>query len=415
MAVTKKPKQASLFDIAIDPTRSQETRDTAKGLLMYGLADTGIADWRGVIALPPGTLVERIVSSFQQGSDIPLEIPFFVFLSWTAGYLLNRGVTAVLPEGDIVKPDLWTVLLSDSGSGKTFSEKRLRSAIGDDLEDIEFQGTGIASAARFVEELKTSNNRVWVRDEFAQFLKQINTSGGNLEEVKDLLLRIHDGATITRKTKDYETIITDPALVILGLTVGETFERNISTEDMIDGFAQRFSIIRAKKDPKRPMLKFPRYRVSTEGWNEAWRDLTAGVTHKSYHATQKAMDAYDEAFRSFVGTERLPESFFRRLMWRAHKYALVYHVLTGRAADPELSPNDYGWAARVTSMHLDDAIALLNGHGQSDLAKNLMKVEEMLRDAAKTGREIKPRDIVRGIYSVKSTAEAKALLEFARS
>ena len=74
--------------------------------------------WRGLIALPPSTLLEDIVAEFDKKSNIPLELPFFNFFHYLAALLLQKSVT--LHVNDItIRPDIWTVLLAESGAGKT--------------------------------------------------------------------------------------------------------------------------------------------------------------------------------------------------------------------------------------------------------------------------------------------------------
>lgn len=408
----KKPVQVqrSLLDLLADDSRA-DARDTVRGMLACR-DRKGIGSWRGLLAVPPGTLVEQIISAFQQGSDIPLEIPFFTLLHWLAGHLLKNDVTLTIPGvATPVRTDLWTVLLAASGAGKSFVESEIRAAIGKDEADrIEFPGTGIASGAAFVDALAAYNKGLWIRDEFGQFLKQISKVGGNLEEVKDVLLRLHDGKRIERKTKKYEVTINDPALAILGLSVGETFAGQVSSEDMIDGFAQRFGYIIAAKDPDRTMADFPLYQIRAGGWREKWKALTASVTHKQYIATDDAIEGYRTAFSALIPTSHIPESFYRRIMWRAHKYALIFHVLTGRGHEQELDASDYGWAARAASLHIRDAIALLSQHGMGDLERLIQRVEELKAEVAKTGETLTPRTVIRRINSVKNAAQARELL-----
>jgi hypothetical protein len=409
-------KQTSLLDLLGVQDRD-DARDTIRAMLAIRNAQgRGLENWRGLMAVPPGTFIERVVSEFQRGTDIPLEIPFFIVLHWLAGHLLHNDVVLRLPSvSRSVRPDLWTVLLASSGAGKSFTEGELRTAIGDDAaNEIEFPGTGIASGAAFVEALAEKNKTLWVRDEFGQFLRQIAHVGGNLEELKDLLLRIHDGHQIMRRTKQYTIAIENPALAILGLAVGESFARQVSPEDMVDGFAQRFSYVIAEKDPKRPMRDFPLYQIHQEGWGAAWKRLTDSVKHTEYIAGPDAIQGYDEAFRALIPTSHIPESFYRRILWRAHKYALVYHVLTGRGECKELDSTDYGWAARAVTLHVSDALKLLAEHGLGELERALRRVEELKAKATEEGRELTARDVIRSVNSVKTARQAYELMSLAK-
>ena len=402
--------QRSLLDLLADDS-SSAARDTVRGMLACR-DRKGIGEWRGLLAVPPGTLAEEIISAFHVGSDIPLEIPFFTMLHWLAGHLLKNDVSLLLPDGVTpVRTDLWTVLLASSGAGKTFVETHMRAAIGKaETKRIESPLTGIASGAAFVDELARHNKGLWNRDEFGQFLKQISKAGGNLEEVKDILLRLHDSRPIERKTKKYEIVIDDPALAILGLSVAETFADQVSPNDMVDGFAQRFGFIIAQKDPDRPMKDYPLYQIRSAGWAEKWKALTASIAHEQYTATPEAIEGYKTAFTALIPTSHIPPSFYRRILWRAHKYALVFHILTGRGHEKNLDAQDYGWAARAASLHIHDAISLLSSHGMGDLERLIQRVEELKLEAAKTGEQLTPRTVIRRISAVKTAAQARELL-----
>lgn len=371
-------------------------------------AGTQEETWRGLIALPPGTLMERIVQVFEQGTDIPLELPFFSFFHIVAGYLLRSRVLLRIGS-EVVRPDIWTVVLASSGSGKTLAKEKIQAAIG--TRDIEWDATGVSSAARFLEELAENNERLWVRDEFAQFLRQVETPGGPMEEMKDYLLRIYDGARIRRATKQYNVEINEPRLVILGLTVYETFGKYVSAESMLDGFAQRFSYVVARRDPKRPMTDFPFYDFGNEAqsWKADWERLTQAI-RPEYRATPEAIEAFKAAFQ-LLFRDGIPESFYRRLLWRAHKYALLYHVIRGQAADPQLLPEDYGWAARVIRLHLDDVAVILDSHGLSELEQSVRAAEKVVARIRDQGREPTARDLVAGVKAIRNAGQARFILE----
>lgn len=97
--------------------------------------------------------------------------------------------------------------------------------------------------------------------------------------MKDLLLQVYDGDTVSRKTKKDEVVIEKPALTILGLNVYTTFAREMDTASLLDGFAQRFSYVIGRADPERPAVNYPiydfrPYRVSIKS---AWDDLVRAM------------------------------------------------------------------------------------------------------------------------------------------
>lgn len=394
-------RQRTIFDIL---ARSEEARDTIKAMLK--VKNTPDA-WRGLVATPPGSLLETVISAFRNTTDIPLEIPFFATLHFLSAHMLAKGVTIDF-VGQTIKPDLWSVVLASSGAGKTFATSALQRFTGQESTFPE-----PASSAKFVDDLVTHNNSLWVRDEFAQFLKAMDQQP-HLAEMKDYLLRVFDGKRVERNTKKASVQIENPALCIFGLTVLESFKDNVSAESMLDGFAQRFSYVIAKRDPERPASAFPIYDL--RGWQERikrdWDNVVTSIEHEKYIVGPEGEEAFKMSFSLLLPpNENIPTSFFRRIMFRGVRYALLYHVLLGKT-DSTLDATDMGWAGRVCGMHVKDAAWLVGEHGLPDLERLCRKAEE-LRDRilADEGRAITARDVVRTLSGIRSTAEAKALLQ----
>ena len=66
-------------------------------------------DWRGNMATPPGTILDKIVNAIRELTDVPLEIPFFTTLSFISAYLNKKSVIIKSHMG-IIKPDVNTEL-----------------------------------------------------------------------------------------------------------------------------------------------------------------------------------------------------------------------------------------------------------------------------------------------------------------
>ncbi len=153
-------------------------------------------EWRGIMAVPPGSLLEKILGDFRRNTDIPLELPFFVVFALLAGFLLHAGVHVVVRGGDMdtadddhVDPDIWLLLLASSGSSKSLTFKKILKAADPRVRDSTFGLDGIQSAAAFYEILKEHNKKLAVRDEFGEMYKQLGPDG-KLNGVRDMLLRI---------------------------------------------------------------------------------------------------------------------------------------------------------------------------------------------------------------------------------
>lgn len=396
-------QQYSLFDLV---SQKETARDEVRSMLqvMKNLENKG-ASWRGLLAVPPGSLLSAVVSAFEKQTDIPLEIPFFVTLHLLSAELLKRKVTVDF-QGQTIRPDLWTVVLAESGAGKTFTANRLM-----DITGAEETFPDPATAARFIEELEAHNNSLWVRDEFGQFLKTLETQS-YAQEIKDILLRTYDGKEVARRTKKYEIVVKDPALSILGLTVYSTFLDTITPDSLLDGFAQRFSYVIAEKDPKRPMRKFPWYNF--QAWEDKIRREWNVVTEffpkgdaAQYHVTELGVEGFNESFDMLVH-DQLAESFYRRIMVRGIRYALLYHLLLKKDS-LELDQQDMGWAGRLSALHIQDAVEIV-GTQISEMGRLIQKAEALRDRLAAEGKPIKARDLVMNIRGIRNASDARFIL-----
>lgn len=372
------------------------------------------ASWRGLVATPPGSLLDRIISAFQKASDIPLEIPFFVPLHILSAELLRRNIHIDF-SGQRVRPDLWTIILAESGAGKTFTTSELRNTMDVDPSLLFPQA---ATTARFVMELAEHNNSLWIRDEILQLLKGMNTQT-YLAEMKDLLLQVYDGDTVSRKTKKDEVVIEKPALTILGLNVYTTFAREMDTASLLDGFAQRFSYVIGRADPDRPGVNYPIYdfRPYRASIKSAWDDLVNVMPSNEtvYQVDDNGLEAFKLSFELLMPPKdsKVPMSFFRRIMFRGVRYALLYHLLLHKEGFT-IDDQDMAWAGRLMGLHVKDAGALLleTGDGTGSKFYQVLQKAEALRDriAREEGRPITARDIVTNIWDIQNAAQARGIL-----
>jgi Protein of unknown function (DUF3987) len=364
--------------------------------------------WSGVAYCPAGSFLETAIAAFQHGTDIPLELPFFAATSMVSAHLLDNGAVIDL-RGQVFRPALWTILLAPSGAGKTFTTSRLLQLTGAGLRAF----PDPASAARFVEDLQQHNHAFWMRDEIGQFLRNVEQQT-HLQEMRDYLLRLYDGTTISRNIKGHSISVPDPALCVLGMTVDETWGECVPAAAMLDGFAQRFNFALARPRPKEEMK--PLYDLShwTARLREQWQAIEQVPVQPVYAVGGAAVAAYEEAFvrlRAEAG-DRLPASYLRRALFSIFRYALVYHLVELKTG-PELDARDIGWAARVVRHHLIDTASILDAYGMSDLARKIDRVEELLTKARRIGEPLTAREVARRVHGVVHAQEARALLELA--
>jgi hypothetical protein len=286
--------------------------------------------WRGQMIVPPGSLLDRVVELFERTTDFPLEMPAFFTLHALAAYLLDKRVH-ISVAGTMVLPDLWTVILGASCTGKSFTLGVINKVMPLRMMPE------TTSSARFMEELALNNHGALFQDEWAQYIKRMDGQS-YAEEMKEYLLRLYDNKPIARRTAKATIEIDDPALVIVGTTVEETFLKNVSLESMLDGFSQRFQYVIGRADPERTTDMFPIYRTMEPAnllpIQQAWAAMERVPLHPQYLVDQAGEQEFVEAFRRLFGHyASMPASFFRRVMWRTFKYALVYHLLLGKHND----------------------------------------------------------------------------------
>jgi uncharacterized protein DUF3987 len=364
--------------------------------------------WRGLIATPPGSLLYRVVQLFSEHTDFPLELPFFQTVHFLSGYLLSRDVSIKF-AGKEIRPDCWTVLLAESGSGKTETKKFLEMITAPDVRVMPES----TSALRFIQDLYENNRSLLIMDEFAQTLKRMETQS-YAQELREYFLKLYDGQEISRRTGKAEIVVKDPALTILGMNVPESFLKNVSAESMLDGFAQRFSYVIARRDPSRDPRNFPIYHLFEHIGQavEAWCEVKNLKLHKQYCVSKKAEQAYIDAYKLlFPANNSVPISFFRRIMWRSVRYALVYHIALLKDSD-EIDSADMEWAAALTMMHIEDARQLLGNYGLSEFETLIRKAERLRDNFRVIGKNITVRDLISGVREIRNKNEALAVMSF---
>ncbi|MHB1661945.1 MAG: hypothetical protein ACYCSQ_09730 [bacterium] len=405
----KDGNRRNLLDLVLDGTMSKSAKNDIKGLIFL----KNDVDFRLFYVIPAASFfIEDSVNAFKKYTDIPLEIPFSIGMHFLAAYLLDMNVKVNF-EGQTVRPDIWSIVLADSGGGKSYTESRYASVI----EIKNKLSAGIQSSAKFIEEIAKTPHTSWTRDEVAQFIKAIKTQT-YLFELKDYLLIVATNGTISRTTKkDGAIVVEDPAIAFLGLNVFETFVKTIDAEDLTDGFAQRFNYIIVKPDPARPPLSVPRYKTSEieKTIKSAWKKMPKPRKDKTYKLSPEAIKEFDKSFSLFAENEEIknniPASFSRRTLFKAVKYAMIYHCILGKATKTYLDAEDISYAMRFISVNFSDIKALLEHYGLSDLEKTVRDVERLKNEYKAAGKILKTRDVISNIRAIRNVAEAKAILE----
>lgn len=363
--------------------------------------------WRGMMAVPPGSILEDILAEFRTKTNIPLEVPFFTFMHYLSAHLVQRGVHLKIKDME-VSMEFWTIVLATSGAGKTYTHKALKNNLAANISEV--NGTAAVSARQFVEELQNSGGKgLWQRDEFLQFLKAIE-SGGPLAEMKDILLRAYDGETIERKSKDSHLKVDKPELSILGFNALQPFIDGINPESLLDGFAQRFGYVLAKDDPNRKFEDYAIWDVEGGKWSGMWDKLSKDIL-PAYTTDEEGIQAFKSSFKNLISAD-IPESFYRRILWKAHKYAVIYHIIRGAGSDKKITTEDYGWAARILHLHLADTAEILSQTNFGDLEKLVQQCEKAAEKLRAAGKDVTPRSLLQRVKGLGNASTAKFVFDF---
>ena len=345
------PESKEIYDqlVADGQVAAEQAIQAALGVVTAG-------DWPTLDdCIPEGSLLDSVDAVFLNNTDIPRALPFFAVLHYVSAFLLQRGVKIDFAE-DIIRPDIWSICLAESGAGKSFSQSNIAKALGNKFNIFPDPG----SAVVFIENLKKHNRGLWLRDEFAQFLKSL--SDDKMIAAKDFLLRTYDGSAITYATKATNITVEEPALTIFGSTVYESLKDSLDKESLTDGFAQRFAYIVADREPDRKLRGIYKVKRKLQTVAEKWDETQNSQLHFLYHVSPVSEAAFEESFQILIsrsGSTKVPISFVRRINFRAVKYALIYHVLLGKSTD-YLDEEDFAYAAKLCAINLRDARKVLD-------------------------------------------------------
>lgn len=410
----KAAQPVSLLDTL--PELSIEGQENIKAMLSY----KGSPAWAGIKVVPPSSFLEDLIELFRRETDIPLELPLIAAISHVSGFLNAKSAQYEM-GGSLHPPRTWTIVLAPSCSGKSFASKTIRQWLSTpDGKPAVPHLSNASSAAKFVANIEDTPKGLWIRDEFGQLLSQIQNMQ-HMEEIKDILLRAYSGDAIERRTKDTQIEVVDHALSILGITVGETFERQIGADSLVDGFAQRFNYLQAEADPDRPMSDFPIYfenmdapenRVPFQRMQKSWLDLIDrnDLTEAIFTFEPEALQLFKDSFRNLFRETAIPGSFFRRSMFSVFSYAVLFHVIAGKAGT-RIKRDSISCAVRMVTLHLDHAQRILNGYGLSQLEKIIRKAEVLQDKHTTKGIKLKPRDLISNIREIKTAAQARSILD----
>lgn len=424
-------KRDMILSILYNPDVEQTEKDVIMSLITHKPDNT----WSGQAYTPPGTILDKIVRRFERDTDVDLSLPFFITMQLIAGILIKRGVT-VSVEGNDTEPAIWVNLLCDSGSCKTFCLGKIKKSLKQGLEnaggiqldalsadDLIWEPAAV-SVAQFMREWagfeddkgreieKCHNRSIMVVDEATDFFESIKNPKGNLYAMYKNFLMAYSHETISYNTASNGKIeIEKPVICFLGLATPGRFIDNISEADIEGGFYYRFGIIVSNE--QRPMVGHAIYpNAILDGIDKEWKHLVQSISHRQYIVSDKAIQYFKDSFDAAAENTNFPRAFIRRMSWMKHKFALIYHLVTGHGNEKEIGDESYMWADRLMSVFSTTAAGIIHEKMDAESVQMLKTVERLIERRAENGKETTARDIV---MSTKiPTKEAELYLRIAK-
>lgn len=396
-------RQISIFDYiaSLDEKKAIDGDYTVFETLLDGIMKFKQSgeEWRGLIAVPPASLLADVINEFSKGTTVPLEIPMMCLMHYIGGYLLKNGI-CMNDDGRKIYSDIWTQILAASGEGKTYSFEQIGEAMPE-FKDAAYNISDPESSAAFFEALQQNNNKLLFRDEWWAMLDKMQ-SGKALDGVKDYMMRAFNHETIVRRTKkDGEQVIPNVKFSFIGISTAEPVLKRLTDEDFLSGFSARFNYLFADiLDENRIVAKF---KINHDRLRQHWSVVRDRIKFKEYYPDKDADRAFTDTMQYFMRNHDtgIQRGIIRRTVETAHKYALLYHILRGKGDIQEVSAEDYGWAARMVWLHISDIKRLMKQFNETQdyqLYKRAMKSAENFR--IKYGRPPQRREInmrVRGM------------------
>lgn len=408
-------KQLTIHQILAEENETRRGIEAACQLILAVKEHQRRHDWHVKALTPPGSFISTSTNVFTYRTDIPPQITLHTAMSIAAAYLLQRNVSLSIPGNPPLRPSIWTIVLAGSGDCKTFTKGRILDFVSTS-ESIKFPAD-FATAAKFVEILQSHNNKLWCKDEFGEFLKNIKNQS-YMAEFKDYLLKLYDHQPIERQRAKNPIVVDNPALVILGLTVLGTFADCLDVNDLMDGFAQRFNYVVAnvKRTAEDIVPLYEFYDRDIFSIRDSWEEFVNQEFCTQYVLSDKAKQGYELLFKSmwprFVLNTGM-HSYFRRVCFSGLRYALIYHSLLKKADNPNVDLEDIEWGARMVVSHLYDLKEVLEEKyaGPSEMAKLLESSERVIRDIKSQGGIPQARDLVARIRGIRTANEARIIMQ----
>lgn len=227
-------------------------------------------------------------------------------------------------------------------------------------------------------------------------MKKIQEDGSPLAPLRDFLLHASSHEKFKLRLKSGETYGCErPSFTALALNVPETYIRVLSLESMTDGLAQRWLHVYCGDNlaPMKARWDIPKIKAALA---EPLRAMFAqNIAGKTFSVSAEAGDLYESEFdrlnRDCFGG-RLSRSYYKRGMFSAYKYALLFRLIFQKGGD-EIDAEDMAAGLRMAEFHLHSIMEILtikSGNKKDTVhrvARILRRAREIRAEAHRDGKK----------------------------
>jgi energy-coupling factor transporter ATP-binding protein EcfA2 len=374
--------------------------------------------------------VSKIYQTFQATKSSPA-VAIFYFFAIMSHWNLLKGVTYKIPKDyRIHHPNLWLMTLAHSGASKSQQLALLDGLIPD--EELRSSFRQPASSASFINQFVDKPIHLWVEDEAAKYLKQIETPTNPLSSIKGHLLKVKGGDKLTyHSKKDGEIVVQNPRMSIYLVNTIVGMINTISEESMYDGFLSRIGMV-LSETPEQMQLdieaNYPERVHDLSGIEESGlrQDLEAlfeqDIQGNQYTFDKGALATFEDAARRMdrtfgwmaLGEENIYKPFYDRTLMEAFKYAIFHHQMMNKEGT-EIDAFDIEYGMLVARYHLCSFARYLQLRTARkervlvEVEKRLEVKEQSLGVRMKARIDKNPEITLRELYKGLKISKAKAL------
>ena len=309
---------------------------------------------------------------------------------------------------------LYFLNVADSGTGKEHIQTLIQEVLKAANKENLLLGSGYTSAGGVFSALLTKPRHISVIDEFGRYLEATRNKGNsNLQEANTKLMEAIGRLSGILKPPSYSTMtlakdladairdrwINFPAITLATMTTPSTLIKNISSENVSDGFLGRFILHISHKEPQKPVHK---------DWIDVPKSITEWIEKIDRLSLQndeiateepslielsfdkKSLYLIDE-FEDYKLSLRktLKPSGMDALPGRCVEFAMRLSIIVALAKNPETTIIDHestAWSIKYIKFAFQQLIDLVNKHvSDSPYERNKKSTLEVIKSAGEIG------------------------------